>query len=71
MLDDKVTTDRVEAALHAHDRGEFRNVHVSTSGGLVRLTGTVPDQNAKEKATELAQTVHRVKKLQNQLALQR
>ncbi len=66
-LDDQVTTDRVHAALNPQRNPEFRNVQVSTSAGVVTLRGFVKSETAREHASQVAQTVHRVEKLQNEL----
>ncbi len=67
MLDDKVTTERVEAALQANGRQEFRGVQVRTQDGVVTLTGVVPNESTRTRAAQIASTVHRVRKLQNEV----
>ncbi len=67
-LDDKVTSARVEKALHG--RPEFRQVQVSAQDGVVTLTGSVPNAAARERAERATWTVHRVKGLRDELQVQ-
>lgn len=66
LLDDKVTTQRVLAALQ---RGgpDFRSVKVETTSGSVVLSGTVPSPEARHRAELLAKTVNRVSKLRDEI----
>jgi hypothetical protein len=65
MIDDKVTTERVEEALSKNP--DMRQVHVSTMGGEVTLAGVVKTEAARQQAAEAARTVHRVSKLNNEI----
>ncbi len=65
LLDDKVTTRRVEAALKPNP--DLRQVTVSTRGGEVVLRGHVRDEAARQRAARLAHTVRRVSKLDNEI----
>ncbi len=65
LLDDKVTTTRVEAALEKNP--DLRQVHVTTKGGQVTLTGVVKSAAAKQRASEAASKVHRATKLENDI----
>ncbi len=65
LLDDKVTADRVEAALK--DSPDLKQVRVEANGGEVTLSGTVKNAGAKERAAQLARRVHRVHKLNNDI----
>ncbi len=66
-LDDKVIADRVEAALHRASAGAFAGVRVSAAGGVVTLSGQVPDAAAKAKAAELAQSIQHVQSVKDNL----
>ncbi len=65
LLDDKVTNTRVEAALEKNP--DLRQVHVTTKGGQVTLTGVVKSAAAKQRAAEVARNVHRATKLANDI----
>ena len=65
MLDDKVTNDRVQAALKADGTGRYAGIQVGTTNGIVTLSGSVRTEEEKSKAVELAKTVRRVKELKD------
>jgi osmotically-inducible protein OsmY len=67
MLDDKVTTDRIEAAFRANDPKELQAVQVRTSGGVVTLSGVVGTEGARERAVQLATSVHRATRVEDQI----
>jgi osmotically-inducible protein OsmY len=69
VLDDRVTSERVELALRRDSRFDFSHVRVRTDGGTVFLSGTVESAEAKKRAEELARTLTRVQKVENRLAL--
>ncbi|SPE58930.1 putative phospholipid-binding domain protein [Verrucomicrobia bacterium] len=67
LLDDKVITARVEQALKTHPGYDFSNVHVSTSGGGVTLSGSVHTPREKTEAGELARSVDLVKSVKDEI----
>jgi hypothetical protein len=67
MLDDKVTNERVQAALKADSSNYYTGVEVNTTNGIVTLSGFVRTEEEKAKAVELAKTVRRVKELKDTL----
>jgi hypothetical protein len=71
MLDDKVTTARVEAALKASDGKAFRSVRVQTSADVVTLSGSVPSEDARERAVQVAKSSHRAGKIENHIQVRR
>lgn len=67
-ISDGAITMKVKAALlNAKDVKGFQNIHVKTTAGAVRLTGTVPSREAKEAATTAARTVDGVTRVHNEL----
>lgn len=70
MLDDKVTADRVEAALRAGPK-ELKAVQVKSCGGVVILSGVVPSEEARERAMQLAKSVHRATMVADHLQVRR
>jgi len=69
LLEDKITTERVETALHSAGKNEFSNVQVITSNGVVTLSGAVASPTEKTRATEIAKSVERVKEIRNRLEI--
>ncbi len=67
LLEDKVTTLRIEQALHAHSGYAFPDVQVNTSGQTVSLSGLVNTPQQKEQAAEIARSVHRFSDLRNEI----
>jgi hypothetical protein len=65
LLDDKVTAERVELALRQNGADEFNHVKVSTSEGVVTLTGFVSNSDAQRRAGKIAVAVHRGQKVNN------
>jgi len=70
LLDDKVTTQRVSAAL---TRGgpDFRTIEVETTKGVVVLSGTVRSQEVRERAEAIVRSAGSVAKLEDRLEIQR
>jgi osmotically-inducible protein OsmY len=64
-LDDRVITERVEAALKA--RRGFTGVRVATSAGIVTLSGSVDRPEYAAEAARLARSVDQVKEVRNRL----
>lgn len=69
LLDDKVTTERVQAALSASPQHEFQQVRVRTDNGVLFLSGFVSTPRAKDRAGQLAETTHRPAKIQNDIQI--
>ncbi len=67
LLDDKVITDRVEAALRQASSSNFSNVRVDTADAVVTLSGSVPNLQTKEKAIRVAKGVQNVREVDNKI----
>jgi osmotically-inducible protein OsmY len=70
LLDDKVTTERVSAALQ---RGgpDFRRIQVQTpTEGHVVLSGRVRSPEVKQRAEDLARATGRVKRLDDNIEIE-
>ncbi len=67
LLDEKVITDRVQAALSAHQGYNFPGVRISTSAGVVTLRGQVETTQQKLEAVQLARSVDDVKEIRDRL----
>ena len=66
-VDDAAITTKVKAALLADDQVKGTQINVDTSGGSVRLTGTVDSASQVQRATEIAKGVNGVQKVENNL----
>jgi osmotically-inducible protein OsmY len=71
FLDDKVTAERVKAALSSSASYHFPNVQVTATNGTATLSGFVSNEEQKAQAVALAQSIHRVKKVETQLQVER
>lgn len=69
VIDDKVTTQRVQAEL-SRNGSRFKNVHVETKDGAVVLSGTVGSEEARTDAEKIARGVHREMQLENDIQVQ-
>ena len=67
-VDDAAVTTKVKAALLADDQVKGTQINVDTSGGTVRLTGTVDTQAQVARAMDIAKGVSGVQKVENNLA---
>ncbi len=67
LLDDKVITERVEVALKRASPPCFAQVRVDTARAVVTLRGFVPNPQAKEQASQIAQGVQKVRQVDNEL----
>ena len=67
-VDDAAITTKVKAALLADDQVKGTQINVDTSGGTVRLTGTVDSQAQVARAMEIAKGVSGVQRVDNNLA---
>lgn len=66
-LDDATITTKVKASLATQSNLKSLHIHVKTHGGIVRLTGTVPDATQKSLAGETTANVGGVKGVRNHL----
>jgi osmotically-inducible protein OsmY len=66
---DAAITTSIKADLAKDPKLSALAIDVDTSGGQVVLHGTAPDAAAKSRATELAQGVHGVQSVDNQLTV--
>jgi osmotically-inducible protein OsmY len=69
-IDDAAITTAVKGKYLADDTLKGLDISVDTEQGTVRLTGTVQDDAAKERATQIAQGVDGVTNVDNQLTVQ-
>ncbi|MCF2134665.1 MULTISPECIES: BON domain-containing protein [Burkholderiaceae] len=67
ISDGAITTKVKAALLNAKGVKGFQNIHVKTTAGAVRLTGTVPSREVKEAAADAARTVDGVTHVHNDL----
>ena len=68
-LSDAAITTRVNAQLAADPALSAIKIDVDTSNGRVRLTGTAPDDQARDRATTMASAVSGVVTVDNQLKI--
>jgi hyperosmotically inducible protein len=66
-VDDASITTKVKAALLADDQVKGTQINVDTTGGTVKLTGTVDSQAQISRAMEVAKGVSGVQKVENNL----
>ena len=66
LLDDKVTNDRVQAGL-ARAGNDFKDVHASTTNGVVVLTGSVGSPELRSRAEQIVSDLHRGNQLEDKL----
>jgi osmotically-inducible protein OsmY len=64
---DGAIATEIEHRLSADTQVNAQTVEIHVQGGVVTLTGRVPDQDAKERADHLADGVPGVKDVQNKL----
>lgn len=64
---DATITTKVNAALATDGKLQARKINVDTNQGQVTLTGVAPDATSVARATELAKAVDGVKKVVNEL----
>lgn len=70
MVDDASITARVSAGLAQDATLSALKIDVDTSNGVVTLKGPAPTQEAKERASSIAQGVKGVSSVVNQLTVQ-
>lgn len=68
-LSDAAITTRVNAQLAADPKLSAIKIDVDTNNGRVRLTGTAPDDEARDRATTMASAVSGVITVDNQLKI--
>lgn len=68
ILDDKVTTERVQAAL-ARAGSDFEDVHAGTTNGVVVLSGSVRSDDLRSRAEQIVAGVHRDVQVEDNLQL--
>jgi osmotically-inducible protein OsmY len=68
---DEATADRVYAALNADPLYYYRHVDVRVDGGVAHLSGYIWDTDALYRAKQIAATVSGVKRVVNQMELER
>src|SRR5688572_18608162 len=68
IVDDKVITEKVKAAL-ASDAAKYPDVQVASFQGTVQLSGFVALDEQKDRAGDLAKNVAGVKKVENKITL--
>lgn len=66
---DMAITAKVNAALAADDKLSALKIDVDTEAGNVALTGTAPDEAARERATTLAAAIDGVVTVENRLTV--
>jgi hypothetical protein len=69
-IDDAAITASVKSKYLLDDTLKGLQIDVDTEQGIVRLTGSVQDDAAKERATQIAQGVEGVVNVDNQLTIQ-
>lgn len=68
-VSDSVLTARAKIALMRADHIDSNDVHVSTSGGVVKLEGHVSTAEQKQKAGDTVQSLDGVTAVQNDLVV--
>ncbi len=70
-LTDAAITTRVNAQLAADPKLSAIKIDVDTNNGRVRLSGTSPDAESRDRATTMASAVSGVITVDNQLAIEK
>lgn len=68
---DMAITAKVQAALAADGALSVMNIEVDTEAGRVELSGTAPDEGARERATSLVTAIDGVVAVDNRLTVER
>jgi hyperosmotically inducible protein len=68
-ISDAAITTKVKSELLGAKDLKSTGIHVRTRKGIVRLTGTVPDQDQKDKAKQVAGLVSGVRAVRNNLTV--
>lgn len=69
--DDSVLTTKVKAALIAEPKTKAGQINVTTKDGVVQLSGFVDSEQEKAKATEVANSIAGVRKVQNEIDIKK
>lgn len=69
LLDDRVTSDRVELALRRDGQFDYSHVQVRAGNGVVFLSGAVASREAIDHADQVARGVARGSRLENRLTV--
>jgi hyperosmotically inducible protein len=69
VIDDATVTAKVKAALVEDSTTKATEINVDTHEGTVQLNGFVDSDAAKVRATELAQSIEGVRKVENNLTV--
>lgn len=70
VLDDKVTTERVQAEL-SRAGSAFKDVHASATNGVVTLNGNVRSPKIRSRAEDIARKIHRVANVEDNVQVQK
>lgn len=71
FLSDAALTTKIKSKMGLDDHVEARNIHVSTTSGVVTLTGTVQSQVEHARAVALARDTKGVKSVVDRLQLRK
>lgn len=69
-VDDSWITSKVQSEMNASKEVSARNISVTTTKGIVMLTGTAATRHESYKAAEIARGVAGVKGVENDLRVQ-
>ncbi len=69
FLSDAALTTKIKSKMGLDDHVEARNIHVSTSNGVVTLTGEVRSRTERARAVALARDTSGVKSVIDRLAV--
>jgi osmotically-inducible protein OsmY len=68
VLDDKVTTQRVQAELSRAGK-DFKEVHANATNGVVVLSGSVSSAEIRSRAEQIVAKTHRDSRVEDKLEL--
>jgi hypothetical protein len=71
FFSDAALTTKIKSKIGLDDTVASGDVHVSTSNGVVTLTGTVPDARQRQRAVQLARETKGVKSVADKLQVAR
>lgn len=70
-VEDATITAKIKAAFVAESTIKSLDINVSTTDGVVTLTGVADSPESSQKATDVAMLISEVKKVENQLIVKR
>jgi len=70
-VEDATITAKIKAAFIAESTIKSLDINVSTTDGVVTLTGIADSPESSQKATDVAMLISEVKKVENQLIVKR